>query len=322
MINDPVLIDDWHPVELSHELKEGGISAARVLGEDIVLWRLKGEVLAWRDLCLHRGTRLSLGRVENDNLVCPYHGWAYNGEGQCVHIPAHPDQVPPQKARARSYRVQERYGMVWVSLGDPAHDVPAYPEWDEPHYHKTFCGPYDIQASAPRVLENFVDVAHFPFVHDGLLGDQRYPQMEDYEVEVGSNGVIARDVRIWQPKPDGSDPEHPSSYTFHIQRPLTVYVVKPTAETRFAFFFTVTPVEKLVSRGWLWLSTDTAYDVPEDEIRAFQDELFDQDIPVVESQRPEMLPLDLQAELHLRSDRTAIAYRRWLNELGLTFGTA
>ena len=82
------------------------------------------------------------------------------------------------------------------------------------------------------------------------------------------------------------------------------------------------PVEKLVSRGWLWLSTDTAYDVPEDEIRAFQDELFDQDIPVVESQRPEMLPLDLQAELHLRSDRTAIAYRRWLNELGLTFGTA
>ncbi|HYX49579.1 MAG TPA: hypothetical protein VE843_07540, partial [Ktedonobacteraceae bacterium] len=47
-----------------------------------------------------------------------------------------------------------------------------------------------------------------------------------------------------------------------------------------------------------------------------------QDVPIVESQRPELLPLDLQAELHLRSDRTAIAYRKWLKELGLTFGTA
>ena len=201
MINDPVLIDDWHPVALSKELKEGGISAARVLEEDIVLWRLKGEVLAWRDLCLHRGTRLSLGRVENDNLVCPYHGWVYNSEGQCIRIPAHPDQAPPKKARAQSYRVQERYGMVWISLGDPAHDIPSFPEWDEPNYHKTFCGPYHIRASAPRLLENFVDVAHFPFVHDGLLGDQRHPQIEEYEVEVGPSGVIARDVRIWQPKP-------------------------------------------------------------------------------------------------------------------------
>ena len=171
-------------------------------------------------------------------------------------------------------------------------------------------------------MENFLDVAHFPFVHEGLLGDQRHPAIEDYEVEVGSSGVIARDVRIWQPEPDGSGAGLASTYTFHIHRPLTVYVVKPTAEIRFSFFFTITPVEQLVSRGWLWISTGTGYDAAEHEIRAFQDKLFDQDITVVESQRPEMLPLDLQAELHLRSDRTAIAYRKWLNELGLTFGTA
>jgi phenylpropionate dioxygenase-like ring-hydroxylating dioxygenase large terminal subunit len=64
------------------------------------------------------------------------------------------------------------------------------------------------------------------------------------------------------------------------------------------------------------------HDVPEEELRAFQDEIVSQDVPIVESQRPELLPLDLQAELHLRSDRTAIAYRKWLKELGLTFGTA
>ncbi|HAH01381.1 MAG TPA: hypothetical protein DCL75_21610 [Ktedonobacter sp.] len=63
-------------------------------------------------------------------------------------------------------------------------------------------------------------------------------------------------------------------------------------------------------------------DLSDEQVRKFQDDIIKQDIPIVESQRPELLPLDLQAELHLRSDRTAIAYRKWLKELGLTFGTA
>lgn len=63
-------------------------------------------------------------------------------------------------------------------------------------------------------------------------------------------------------------------------------------------------------------------DLSDEEISGFQDEIIKQDIPVVESQRPELLPLDLQAELHLRSDRTVIAYRKWLRELGVSFGTA
>jgi phenylpropionate dioxygenase-like ring-hydroxylating dioxygenase large terminal subunit len=64
------------------------------------------------------------------------------------------------------------------------------------------------------------------------------------------------------------------------------------------------------------------YDLSEAELVAWQDRIFEQDRPILQSQRPELLPLDLQAELHLRSDRAAIAYRRWLGELGLTFGTA
>ena len=63
-------------------------------------------------------------------------------------------------------------------------------------------------------------------------------------------------------------------------------------------------------------------EIPDKETQQFEDMITLQDVPIVESQRPELLPLDLQAELHLRSDRTAIAYRKWLRELGLTFGTA
>jgi len=322
MINDPVLLNDWHVVARSDELVEGQILPARLLEEDIAAWRLNGQVLAWQDLCLHRGTRLSMGKVENDMLVCPYHGWSYNGEGQCVRIPAHPDQPPPAKAKVQSYQIQEKYGLVWVSLGNPDRDIPTFPEWEDDTYRKILCGPYEFLAAGPRAIENFLDVAHFPFVHEGLLGDQKYPEIDDYEVEVGPEGVVANNIRIWQPDPDGTGQGATVTYTYRAFRPLIAYFIKTSEGPSFSIYFMVTPVEELLSIGWMWMAMNYAHDMPEEELRAFEDKVVAQDVPIVESQRPELLPLDLQAELHLRSDRTAIAYRKWLNELGLTFGTA
>src|SRR5689334_3129541 len=103
MINDPILLNDWHVVARVEDLAEGKILGVRLLGEDLALWSIKDQVFAWRDLCVHRGTRLSLGRIEENNLVCPYHGWTYNSEGRCVRIPAHPQQKPPVKARVQTY---------------------------------------------------------------------------------------------------------------------------------------------------------------------------------------------------------------------------
>ena len=136
MINDPVLINDWHPVASVEELKIKNLLGTRLLGEDIVVWRVNGQPLAWQDLCIHRGTRLSMGRVEDDNLHCPYHGWVYDEAGQCVKIPAHPDQVPPVKARVKTYQAREQYGLVWVSLGKPEHGIPTFSEWDQAAYRK------------------------------------------------------------------------------------------------------------------------------------------------------------------------------------------
>jgi phenylpropionate dioxygenase-like ring-hydroxylating dioxygenase large terminal subunit len=86
-------------------------------------------------------------------------------------------------------------------------------------------------------------------------------------------------------------------------------------------YFTITPVTERKSIAWAYVAMDYGEGTDE-QVRQFEDELMVQDARIVESQRPELLPLDLQAELHLRSDRTAIAYRKWLKELGLTFGTA
>src|SRR5437588_3853665 len=65
MLNDPVLVNDWHVVAYAPDLVEGKPMAVRLLDEDLVLWRVGAQIHVWRDLCLHRGTRLSLGKVEN-----------------------------------------------------------------------------------------------------------------------------------------------------------------------------------------------------------------------------------------------------------------
>jgi len=81
-------------------------------------------------------------------------------------------------------------------------------------------------------------------------------------------------------------------------------------------------VDERESVAWLIMALNYASQTSDEQLRSFQDVISRQDIPIVESQRPELLPLDLQAELHLRSDRTAVAYRQWLKKIGLKYGTA
>lgn len=321
MLNDPVLLNDWHVVAYTSDVEEGKPLAVRLLDEDIVLWRVDNRVHAWRDICLHRGTKLSLGKVENCMLVCPYHGWTYNEDGQCVRFPAHPLQKPPTTARAISYQSQEKYGWIWVTLGNPLHNIPTFSQWEDAAFRKVNCGPYSIRANGPRVIENFLDVTHFPFVHQGLLGDPDHADITDYSVETTADGVTAKDISVWQPDPDGTGKGARVDYTYSIMRPLTASFVKSSSGPRFAMYFTITPIAEGHSIAWMYVAMDYG-NLSDEQVRMFQDEIIKQDIPIVELQRPELLPLDLQAELHLRSDRTAIAYRRWLKELGLSFGTA
>jgi phenylpropionate dioxygenase-like ring-hydroxylating dioxygenase large terminal subunit len=323
MIEDPVLVNEWHPVLRSDSLADGQVRGARLLGEDLVLWRSNGRVLAWRDLCVHRGTRLSLGRVEQGCLVCPYHGWTYDETGRCVRIPAHPEQAPPAKATAKAHRAAERSGLVWVSPGEPDHEVPGMPEEGDRRFRLVLSGPFGpIAASAPRVVENFLDIAHFPFVHGGTLGDPRHPEITDYEAEVGPDGIAADDVVVYQPDPYGTGSGDRVSYSYRVPRPLVAYFTKAGGDSSFSGMLFVTPHDAVSTTAWVLMALTADIVIPDDELVSFQAGIVAQDVTIVESQRPELLPLDLQAELHLRSDRLAIAYRGWLRELGLSFGTA
>ena len=319
MIDDPVLIEDWHPIARVEDLAGGGPMAARLLGEDIVLWRSDGDYHAWRDLCVHRGTRLSLGRVvDGARLECPYHGWTYATDGRCVLMPAHPEQAPPAKACVTAYRAAAAHGVVWVTLGGGATKIPKFGLMEEPSHQVLMAGPYRVKASGPRIVENFLDVGHFPFVHEGILGDRKRPEIEEYTATINADGVLAEGVKVFQPDPYGTGEGSVVTYTYRVHRPLTASFVKH-GEHLFGMLLSVTPHDAVDSTAWMWMAMN--YE-PSSPMVEFQDRIFAQDRPILESQRPELLPLDLQAELHLRSDRTAIAYRRWLRELGVRTGAA
>src|SRR3989442_8524253 len=215
-MSDP-LFDDWHVVARSADLKEGEVLSARLLGEDLVVWRSGGRALVWQDLCVHRGTRLSMGFVKDCALICPYHGWHYNAEGKCFLMPAHPDQPPPARAKAITYPVKEAYGFIWASLSAPERDVPPFPEFEDAQFRKVHAGPYHFQASGFRAVENFVDASHFPYVHGGFNGDPNAPDtIDDYEVEVTREGLRTSPVKVRQLYADARGVSTVAAYTYHV----------------------------------------------------------------------------------------------------------
>ena len=138
----PALRSCWHPVAFARDLVSEPFPAL-VLDEPLVLWRDSGGTAhAFSDLCIHRGTALSLGSVRDDEIVCPYHGWRYGTDGACTLIPQLEDPKRiPRKARAAAFSCQERYGMVWVMLDEPRWPLPEVPELESEEWRIVLCGP-------------------------------------------------------------------------------------------------------------------------------------------------------------------------------------
>ncbi|HIK54229.1 MAG TPA: aromatic ring-hydroxylating dioxygenase subunit alpha [Synechococcales cyanobacterium M55_K2018_004] len=320
---DPVLLNDWYVLAKATDLTTGTLLLCRLLGKDLVLWRSEtGHLSAWEDRCPHRSVRLSLGNVVGETLVCSYHGMAYQAvTGRCVNVPAHPGYVPPKQACVQQYRVQERYGLIYVCLGEPDRDIPRFPEWEDPAYRCTVAGPYAMRANGLRAIENFLDVAHFPFIHTNILGVLENPVIEDYTVSIDDHGVYAKDICVWQPDPYGTGEGTQVSYDYWAMRPLTAYLRKnnPGGEC-LTLMYSVTPVEEDQCIAWMSIAMNYAPELSESEVIAFQDMITLQDLKNLESHSPQLLPLTSSIEFSVPSDRTSLAYRKWLKQLGLTYG--
>lgn len=323
LLKDPALIHEWHPVALAADALETP-KQVTLLGEKVVLFRTSQGVHAMKDLCIHRGVPLSLGRVEKDEIVCAYHGWRYNSQGNCVCIPALPaKQAIPLKARTETYLCQERHGFVWVCLDEPREEYPALEGRIVEDFLPIWMGPYSVQAAAPRVVENFLDVSHLMFVHEGLLGDSDFAEINEYNIHMNQGVIVTDEIMIYQPDPDGRGVGVNNSYIYEIYTPTCVKLFKRSEGTdeEFHLFLIVLPETETTCTAFMLQLRNYEPDVPDQVFIDFQNTLLQQDKRIVEAQKPELLPLDLQAELHLKCDRVSIAYRRRLKELGVTIGT-
>ena len=313
----------WHPVLWADELGARPV-AATVLDEPLAIVRLGGEVRAFKDLCVHRGTALSLGWVEDGHLVCAYHGWTYDPDGVCTRIPSSHGTNIPSKARIVGYRAVEHAGLIWVCLDDePAMPLPAFPEWADEAYRKIKIPQYAWHCSAARRVENFVDFSHFAWVHEGILGDRAKPEIPDHDV-VRDATTLAFELGIEEPanpvKGDAGDAGRiqrtPSRYT--ISMLFSVHLDQPLEDDHhFVLFVASCPLSAKETRNFTWNARN--YDLEPDRDQGFvdfQQVILEQDRVVVESQRPEELPIDLSEELHIKGvDRVSIDYRRWLGEI-------
>ncbi|WP_282155228.1 aromatic ring-hydroxylating dioxygenase subunit alpha [Cytobacillus gottheilii] len=318
------LWNEWHPVCKAEELLDDP-KQVYVLGERVAIFRNEKGVHAFKDLCIHRGAALSLGKVVNGNLRCAYHAWEFGCSGACVSIPALPKGRPiPPKAKATVYKCQEHLGLIWINLGDDPAPLVSYPEYHQDSYHTAICGPYEVKANAPRIIENFLDVSHLMFVHEGLLGDEDHAEVADYTVEFLDNRIITSEIPVYQPNSDGRSKGGYANYVYEILNPKTVRFTKTTDDNdeEFTILLAVNQMEKEKSQAFMLLTRNYELDKPDEPFIEFQDIIFNQDLDIVESQKPELLPLDLQAEMHLKSDALTIAYRKWLQELGVENGTS
>lgn len=161
----------WWPVARSVDI--GKPQGAVLLGERLVVYRTaSGQAVVQARRCPHRGGDLALGQIHGEAIACPYHGWRFGGaDGRCTHVPSLADQskIPP-KAAIATYRALEKWGHVWTSLEAPAHDMYEIDIWKGLDLDWLAGPPLDSTTGVAVAIENFRDVAHFPFVHAVSMG--------------------------------------------------------------------------------------------------------------------------------------------------------
>ena len=204
------------------------------------------------------------------------------------------------------------------------------PELEDGTWTVVTAGPYRWECDAARQVENFTDFGHFPWVHPGLLGDPDRPVVPRYDVRTEGHVLHYSIVRPEAPNSDdfpvfgneqAGPPERRSTYELHL--PYTIALrLGWGGERAMVYFFASQPIAADRCAGYVLIGRNYNLDQPADVIRQFEDTIFGQDQRVVESQRPERVPFDLAAELHLKFDAVAVAYRKAMRSLGLAASDA
>ncbi len=318
----------WHPVAAAADVTDEP-RRVHLLGEPFVLVRLAGTVAAFPDRCPHRFARLSDGRVVDGHLECPYHGWRFDGDGRCALVPAlGPDATLARSTAMAPPAVREQHGLVWIAPATPLAEPLAIPEWDGVDATGTPFTPIWLptitaRCGAAQFLDNFLDFAHFPFVHAGTFGAGEDARIADYEVARAEDGLrlVYEHVINHHEDPLVATGEHPllqpriMEYTYRI--PFT-------ARLRLEY-----PLTGAVNTIVAWAQPETAAttvlhtlllrnDVPDPAAgAAFADyelAVLHEDLRILERLPDTTFPLDPTTQAHTRADRVTVELRRLLRE--------
>lgn len=319
----PVFQRFWYAIAPMEQLQDTPL-AVEVLGRRLAIWRDRdGHPAAVDDRCCHRSARLSQGRVVDGALQCPYHGWCFDAQGQCVVVPQAPDQAIPKTYRVEHYRCVERYGYAWVCLGEPLMDIPDIPEAADPQFRliPQFYEPW--HCAGLRLMENSFDNAHPHFVHHNTFGIYQEPVPPDpnsfEETEAGLRMTYVLPVKNSQVQKQNLGMESDrtvriSEGTWYMPFTRTLKITYPNGLMHL-IFTTATPVNDRTSLiVQFCLRNDTEADAAANDIIAFDRAVTLEDKEILEGTDYDV-PLEIRAEQHMKSDRPGIVMRRKLARL-------
>lgn len=195
----------WNPILPSTALKAAPV-ASRLAGEKVVLFRdAQGVARALIDRCPHRGVELSIGSVKDGQLICPFHGWRFKGDGACTHVPYNPE-AKLERLGATALPSHEAGGLIWVytAPGVEAPELPHIPEALSRDDVSVFIHHEEWACHWTRAMENMLDYPHLPFVHGGTIGSDLKKRLTDrtqmeQRIEPLPHGFVSRTTIDGQP---------------------------------------------------------------------------------------------------------------------------
>jgi phenylpropionate dioxygenase-like ring-hydroxylating dioxygenase large terminal subunit len=323
----PELARWWHPVARAVDLGDEPIQV-HLLGQAWAVARTAAGLVALRDSCPHRRAPLSAGRVVGDVIECPYHGWRFGVDGSCQLVPAlGPGSALPAKARAGSaWGVTERYGLIWVAPEEPAGPIIDLPSWDDPWRSRVDMEVFAGRYGAALLIDNQLDMGHFPFVHAATFGSPEGQLLPPYQVEREGWGFVARARTSITAANDpavargerGAEQYRDMTYRYQAPYSLELRLDYPIMGGSTVISFFAQPEDEEHSRFYATLSFEQPGGFDEVELAErvkFEYQVVGEDMDLQAAFGDLRLPLHPGAETHTRADRSSVEYRRILTEL-------
>jgi vanillate O-demethylase monooxygenase subunit len=329
----PALRQCWHPVARSSEITDR-LARVRLLGEPWVVYRSESGLAAFRDRCPHRLAPLSLGDLTDGVLRCAYHGWCFDPAGRCIEIPAlGPGATLPPRAKLQAAAgVTERHGLVFLAPEAPLTPLPWIEEAESGDFETVELAPKEAPVGAGQSADNFLDFAHFPYVHQATIGTDESALLHPYGVE--RDGWTYR-VVYEHPVANRVDPgvaaglrpliqQRRMTYSYTAPFALALRLEYLEAQMVHVIGFFIQPQSDDSCRLYMTIWANNLGGDPRrhEELAVFEEQVLDEDIALQETFEDLSLPLDLTAEVHTRADKTTVELRRVLHDLVTAAGNA